>query len=59
MCACLHGTYMEFRTLKKAEAEKKRKAREGGESLTVVPEGQYKKFDEDVFVKETPFYGRP
>ena len=46
VCLPDYGTYMEFRKLKKAEAEKKRKAREGGESLTVVPEGQYKKFDE-------------
>ena len=41
-----HGTYMEFQKLKRAEKEKKKQEMEGGESLTVVPEGQFAQFDQ-------------
>ena len=48
-----HGTFMEFRKLKKAEQDKAKQAKEGGESLTIVPRGQYEAFDQFTDLLET------
>ena len=41
-----YGTYMEFRKLKKAEAEKAKTKAKGGKRLMTVPKGEFEKFDE-------------
>jgi hypothetical protein len=41
-----HGTYMEYKKLKAAEAEQKRQEKAGGESLMTIPRGQHKALDQ-------------